>query len=319
MLTSATAETVRAAASALGYVPNEVARALSTGKASNLALIVPDIANPFFSGLMRGVQARAHESGYATFIGDSDETKDLEDILLGRLAPQVSGFILASPRLEKERIWFHAARRPLVVINRDIEGISRILVDSKMGFRRAVHHLADLGHRSIAYIGAPKGSWSNQERAAAVAGTGAERGLKITQINVSRPSHDAGRSCIKRFLKSGATAAMAVDDVVAQGMMGGLFDLGFFVPRDFSIVGCDDVIAMTTSPPLTTISTHCATAGIHAVELLLASLNAGSMPPQRHVVIGDLVLRSTTGPPLFRQLPAKRHGAASTSHKLSSA
>ncbi|MFD2032839.1 LacI family DNA-binding transcriptional regulator [Ancylobacter dichloromethanicus] len=97
LLTPATVEKVLGTALRLGYVPNQVARALSTGRTGNIALILPDVANPFFSALMRGAQAQAYKRGYATFLGDSDETAHLEDMLLGKLAAQVDGFVLASP------------------------------------------------------------------------------------------------------------------------------------------------------------------------------------------------------------------------------
>ena len=296
LLTPATVKKVMKVAERLGYVPNQVARALSTGRAGNIALIVPDIANPFFSALMRGAQARAYQLGYATFLGDSDETHELEDLLLGKLAGQVDGFVLASPRLEEKRIRAHAERRPLVVINRDIEGISRVLVDSAVGFAQAVDHLANLGHRTVAYVGAPKASWSNQQRSRAVKEAGKNRGLKVVTIHAERPSHEAGRSCIDRFLKTGATAALAVDDIVAQGMMAGLADRGLSVPGDFSLVGCDDVIATTTYPPLTTVSAHCSAAGRDAVDLLLATLNAASSGPECRVITGELIVRATTRP-----------------------
>jgi LacI family transcriptional regulator len=245
---------------------------------------------------MRGAQARAYQLGYATFLGDSDETQEIEDLLLGRLATQVDGFVLASPRLDEQRIRAHACRRPLVVINRDVEGISRVLVDTAVGFVQAVHHLAELGHRCIAYVGAPRASWSNEQRTRAVVETGEKLGIDVVRIAAVRPSHEAGRSCVERFLKSGATAVLAVDDVVAQGMMAGLADRGLSVPGDFSVVGCDDVVATTTYPPLTTVSAHCSNAGSDAVDLLMAALNKASSAPECRVITGQLVLRATTGP-----------------------
>ena len=101
LLTPAVVEQVRRIADELGYVPNRIARALSTGRFGTLALLVPDIANPFFPPLIRAAQARADALGYAVFLGDSDETPDREDRLLAKLAPQVDGFVVASPRLDE--------------------------------------------------------------------------------------------------------------------------------------------------------------------------------------------------------------------------
>jgi LacI family transcriptional regulator len=294
LLTPATVEKVRRTAERLGYVPNQVARALSTGRAGNIALVLPDVANPFFSALMRGAQAQAYNRGYATFLGDTDETDHLEDLLLGKLAGQVDGFVLASPRLGEERIRRHAARRPLVVINRDLEGIGRVLVDTTVGFTAAVRLLAELGHRTIAYVGAPKSSWSSQQRSNAVAKAGAFCGLAVVRIDAGRPSHAAGKACVARLIDAGVTGVLAVDDVVAQGIMAGLAERSLSVPADVSVIGCDDIIANTTYPPLTTVTGHCMLAGAAAVDLLLDGLAAEAPAPQRQVITGELIVRATT-------------------------
>ena len=153
LLTPAVVEQVRRIADELGYVPNRIARALSTGRFGTLALLVPDIANPFFPPLIRAAQARADALGYAVFLGDSDETPDREDRLLAKLAPQVDGFVVASPRLDEERIRFHAGQKPTVLINRDIADVPRVLIDVRGGIEMAMTHLFALGHRRIAYVG----------------------------------------------------------------------------------------------------------------------------------------------------------------------
>jgi LacI family transcriptional regulator len=297
LLNPATVEHVRKVADQLGYVPNQVARALSTGRTGNIGLIVPDIANPFFASLIRAAQACAYKLGYATILGDSDETPALEDLLLGKLAAQVDGFVLASPRLSKQRIEAHAERRPLVLINRDIDGVPRVLTDTAPSFIQAVDYLVSLGHTSLVYVGAPRKSWSNQQRQRAVMQAARRHGIQADLIHARRPSYDAGRACAEMVMATGATAVLAVDDVVAQGIMAGLSEHGVHVPEQISIVGCDDVIAITTHPPLTTVAAHCGESGRRAVELLVAILN-GPPPPQIRIVIpSDLILRSTTAPP----------------------
>lgn len=311
LLAPATVEKVREAAQRLGYVPNQVARALSTGRAGNVALILPDVTNPFFASLMRGAQSQAYKRGYATFLGDSDETDALEDLLMTKLAAQVDGFVLASPRLDEQRIRHHAARRRLVIVNRDLEGIGRVLVDTSGAFAQAVELLADLGHRRIAYVGAPAGSWSNQQRGRAVDAAASGRGLEVVHIAAARPSHEAGLACVGPALKAGVTAALTVDDVVAQGMMAGLADRGLSVPADFSLVGCDDVIATTTYPQLTTVAAHCALAGSNAVDLLLDALTSSSPRGERQVITGELIVRQSTGPaPAPPRTPERRRRAA---------
>lgn len=312
LLTPTTVEKVLGTAKRLGYVPNQVARALSTGRAGNIALILPDVANPFFSALMRGAQAQAYKRGYATFLGDSDETAHLEDVLLGKLAAQVDGFVLASPRLDEAAIRKHAARKPVVVINRDLADIARVLVDTVPGFTAAVDLLAGLGHRTIAYVGAPRSSWSSQQRARAVAQAAAARGLSAIEIDAGRPSHEAGKECVAALLDAGVTGVLAVDDVVAQGIMAGLAERGLSVPGDVSVIGCDNIIATTTYPPLTSVDARCALAGANAVDLLLNGFANPSPPSESHVITGELVVRGSTGPAPApaAAVPARRKPAA---------
>jgi LacI family transcriptional regulator len=297
LLNARTVELVRSVGERLGYVPNHTARALSTGRAGNIALVVPDITNPFFAALMRGAQARARDAGYATFLGDSDETPELEDILLTKLSAQVEGFVLASSRLAKERVLEHARRRPLVLINRDVPGLPRLLIDTRPGFARAVEHLAALGHRAIAYVAGPAISWSNRERHAAAARTAKRLGLRLVRIPTSRPSFEAGQACTESLLAADVTAALAFDDVTAQGIMAGLADRGLSVPGDMSLVGCDGILAPMIYPPLTSIATHCGQAGERAVGLLLESLGGKRRSGERLSLATELIIRATTAPP----------------------
>ena len=131
MLSADTVRRVMAIAKKIGYVPNHTARALSTGRYGNVALVVPDVANPFFPPLIRAAQVEAEKLDFCVFLGNSDENPAQEEKLVSRFATQVEGFILASSRLSDERIRFQAARRPLVLINRDIKGIPTALVVNK--------------------------------------------------------------------------------------------------------------------------------------------------------------------------------------------
>jgi LacI family transcriptional regulator len=305
---------VRAIAERLGYVPNHTARALSTGKAGNLALLVPDITNPFFASLMRGVQSRALSTQYATFLADSDEDPGLEDILIAKLAAQVDGFILASPRLPRKALLQHAGRRVCVLINRDIPNFARILVDSAKSYEDAVEHLARFGHRAAAYVSGPRLSWSNGQRLKAVLAAGARHGVKIVQFTTERPTFEAGEACAAGLIESGTTAVLAYDDLLAQGIMAGLARHGLSVPEDFSVVGCDGVLATRTYPPLTSVAIHCQSAGEQAVELLVDVMRGKSASGKRIVLPSDLVIRATTA----RARPAGRayHALAPRSRKL---
>ncbi len=295
MLSEETVRKIFAAAERLGYVPNHTARALSTGRHGNIALIVPDVANPFFPPLIRAAQSEADRSDYCVFLGNSDEKPKQEDKLIGRFGGQVEGFLLVSSRLSDEQIVDHAARRPVVLINRDVEGIPRVLIDSATGVTEAVEHLASLGHKKLVYVGGPHGSWSNKQRRAAVRRSARALGLEVVVIANEFAAFEAGRRVTPSVLASGATAAIAFDDLTAQGMLAELLDRGVSVPTEFSVVGCDDVLGATTYPSLTTVSNRSVEAGKAALTLLIDILENQAIRDVRYVLNTNLVVRNTTG------------------------
>jgi LacI family transcriptional regulator len=299
MITAETVAHVMEVAQRLGYVPNHTARALSTGRAGTVAIVVPDIANPFFPPLIRGAQAAADQAGFSLLLGDSDEDPTREDVLVGKFGPQTDGIVLASSRMTEEQIRAHAQRRPLVLINRDVPGLPRVLIDTATGIATAVEHLAGLGHRHLVYVSGPTSSWSNTERRRAVRAAGRRLGLKVTAVAARRSTYDAGVLRVDTILDSGASAVIAFDDLLAQGILAGLAGRGVRVPEQFSVIGCDDVLAATTSPPLTTVSAQGGEAGRAAVDLLVSYLD-GNQGDARRVLDTSLVLRSTTAPPATR-------------------
>lgn len=297
LISNATVERVRSIAAELGYVGNLAARALATGRFQNIAMVVPDIANPFFPPLVRAVQNRADELGYSVFLGDSDEHADRERTLLTRLSGQVEGFILAGTRLDEVAIGELALTRPTVLVNRDVASVSRVLIDSSEGVRDAVRHLNRLGHRHLVYLAGPRESWSDQERRGAAQAATAALGLTVDVIELGRPTFDGGRAAVDLILDTAATAAVAFDDVVAHGLLAGLRARGLHVPRNFSVIGCDDTLAIGTDPALTTIGYRAREAGATAVDLLLAATADRAAPPERVTVGTKLIHRQTTAAP----------------------
>jgi len=298
LLNPATVKAIHATAAKLGYRPNQVARALSTGRHGNLAIVVPDIANPFFPPLLRAAQVAADGAGFSLFLGDSDEDGLREAVLLEKLMMQTEGFVLASSRMPDQKIKELAARHPLVLVNRDTPGIPRVLIDTASGIDAAVIHLAELGHRRLVYVSGPAASWSDQQRRQAVRKAAARQKLTMEPVAAERPTFDAGKAVTMAVLKTKATAAITFDDFVAQGLLSGLAEQGVTVPRDFSVIGCDDVLGASTHPALTSVSARCSEAGRMAVEMLLSILQSGQMTDLRCVLDTQLVVRATTAPRL---------------------
>lgn len=294
MLSPETVKRIMEAAEKLGYVPNHTARALSTGRHGNVALIVPDVANPFFPPLIRAAQKEAERFDFCVFLGNTDEDPKQEDKLLGRFAGQVEGLVLVSSRLSDAQIRAHVTQRPLVLINRDVEGIPRVLIDSGSGVGEAVKHLASLGHKKIVYLSGPSTSWSNKQRRSAVRTTAAKLGLTVETVASAVPSYNAGRGAVGQIVATGATAVVAFDDLTAQGVLAGLADRRIAVPTDFSVVGCDDVLGAATYPSLTTVSNRSVEAGKVALSLLMEMLQTRAVTDVRYVLETHLVIRSTT-------------------------
>lgn len=294
LLNPATVVRIRGVAEKLGYVVNHAARALSTGRLTNIAIVVPDIANPFFAPLVRRVQAGADQAGFAVFLGDSDEVADREEDLIRRLSPQVEGFVLVASRLDEKRIKALNELRPIVLVNRDIEGLSRVLIDPTGGIDEAMMHVHRLGHRTVAYLAGPAESWSDQRRRIALDVAATKLDMVVKIIEVGRPSSSAGRDSVGAILASGASVVIAFDDVEAQGVLAGLAVRGIDVPRAISVIGCDDTLASGTNPALTTISSAAAPAGEAASGLLVGMLGQEAPDEQRVVISTHLVVRGTT-------------------------
>lgn len=296
-LSADTVARVRSIAVDLGYLGNDAARALVTGRFRNLAMLVPDIGNPFYPPLVRSVQNSADRVGYAVFLGDADERVDRENTLIARLAGQVDGFILAGTRLDEESLRELSRTRPMVLVNRDVETISRVLIDVGESLRDAVRHLVRLGHRRIVYVAGPVDSWANQQRLAAATSAAGELAVELSVVDPGPGNHtfEGGRAAADPVLDTEATAAVTFDDVIAHGLLTGLRARGIESPRDFSIIGCDDTLAIGTDPALTTISHSPEDAGAAAVELLMAvTAGTGAEEPARVLIPTQLIRRQTT-------------------------
>lgn len=287
---------VMACAEDLGYRPNRAARALITGRTYNIGLIVADIANPFFPPLIKAAESHARHRDYHIFVADSNEDVAVEEDLVRALAKQVDGVLLCSPRMSNTLIEHLSREVPLVVVNRQIAGLPAVVMDNANGARTAIEHLIGLGHRSIALLSGPRGSWISREiRRATVAATRAGD-ADLTVIGPNAPTEHGGTAVAEAVLRAGVSAVLAYNDLMAIGLIQGLQAQGVHVPRDISVVGIDDIIlSRLTHPTLTTVATPTAAAGRTAVDMLLA--HGDDRRTTAHVNLQtELVIRDSTGP-----------------------
>ncbi|NJQ14310.1 LacI family DNA-binding transcriptional regulator [Streptomyces bohaiensis] len=296
LVNSATRERVLAAAQRLDYRPNRAASALTTGRTHNLGLIVADIANPFFPPLIKAAQAYAREREYHVFVADTDEDPQAEEELIQTLAKQVDGVVLVAPRLSNLAIERLGMDLPFVVVNRRVKGLSAVLMDIGHGTSEAVEHLAGLGHRRIVLVPGPRASWSSEQMSRAAASAAERLGVELVVTGPNTPTEQGGVAAAAEVLDSGATAAIAYNDLVAIGVIEGLDRRGVDVPGQVSVVGVDDTVTgRLNRPKLTTIAMPTPAAGRTAVDLLLQAV-AGGRTAAQATLETSLTVRDSTGP-----------------------
>jgi len=311
LVSDQTRERVAAVATRLGYHPNRAARGLITGRTGNLGVIVPDLGNPFFQGVLRGAQARASETDHWVFLADSQEDPRAEHELIVQLAKQVDGIVLCSARMAVPQLEELAAATRLVLVNRRAAGAPSVLMDDAGAAWQVVDHLIALGHRRIGYASGPRGSWSNVQRRRVIRAAARKRGLELAEFGPLPPTFDAGAHAAGLALAAGVTAIIAYNDLMAIGMLSRFADRGVPVPGQVSVAGFDDIeMAAMTSPALTTAAMPKREAGRAAVDLLLGLLTAGSPRAGTAELAGQLVVRASTAP--RRARPASRGAPAST-------
>lgn len=287
---------VLACAEQLGYRPNRAARALITGRTFNIGLIVADIANPFFPPLIKAAEAQARKHDHHIFVADTNEDAALEEEVVRALAKQVDGVLLVSPRMSNALIEQLSREVPLVVVNRQIAGIPAVVMDVARGARKAIEHLTALGHRRLALVAGPRGSWTSREIRRSASATARTAGAELTIIGPNPPTEVGGLTVAEDVLRAGATAVLAYNDLMAIGLIEGLLAAGAEVPRDVSVVGIDDImLSRLTRPKLTTVATPTAAAGRAAVDMLLAHGDDRRTTAHAHLQT-ELVIRDSTGP-----------------------
>ena len=261
-ISPATYERVMKAVESLGYRPSWVARGLATQRTNSVGLVVPDIANPFFPEIARGVQDVARAQEYNVFLCNTDESPEQELQVLYSLAAQpVDGILLFGSRASDEDLaGFVAHYQPLVILNcvLDLQGVSSVLVDNFAGADLAVEHLVSRGHTAIGMLAGPVSSPSGAQRAQGFREAMIRRGLSIPPdwIVPCQPTLEGGYNTAGRMLEtfSSLSAFFAYNDLVALGALNRCADMGRPVPDSCAVVGFDDIrLASMVRPSLTTI------------------------------------------------------------------
>ena len=247
---------VRQAARELDYRPNDVARDFRRGRTSTIGVVVPDLANPFFPHVLKGLALNAGEGDHRLLVVDSNEDADEELRLVEQLARRCDGIVLCSPRMPDDSLRRVAALSlPVICTNRSVKGlgVGAIGIDTVPAMEQAVEHLHALGHRRVGYLAGPESSWSDRLRRKGLTSAASRLAVHLS-IVVAGSTSEAGYSALPSLLQEGITALVAFNDLVAIGALSRSQQMGLSVPDGLSIVGCDDVpVAAFLGPPLTTV------------------------------------------------------------------
>lgn len=295
------AERVNKAVAELGFRPNAAAQGLASGRTKTLGVLVPDLANPYFGHVLKGITAAANVSSYRTIVADSNERPDEEESLARELFFQVDGLVLCSPRMSGDalkRMTDEFGDR-LVLVNRRAprDAVSSVSIDAGAGMRALSELLVSHGHQRIGFLAGPESSRSNLDRWEAVRGVFGENAIFVP----CGSTIEAGYRAVDEALKHQPTALMAFNDLVAIGSLGRLRELGISVPGELSVTGFDDVPAAAhLDPALTTVATDTLRLGTLAWELLERQLSSEGATTVSSVV-PRLVERASVGAPVGDQ------------------
>jgi LacI family transcriptional regulator len=314
LVSESTAQRVREVAEQLGYHPNPIARGLKTNRSHTIGVIVPDLMNPLFAAIVRGIEAVLDGAGYTPLITntDNDPERERTDFQAMRMR-QVDGFITATAhrdhRLITEAVGPDAT---VVLVNRRVDdnALAAVSADDVEGARLAVEHLAGLGHRRIAHLGGPLELSTGHQRHEGFVATMRSLGLEPDPelILVGDSFTEAGGARICRELVARGepfTAIVAGNDLMALGCYDALAEKGVSCPDDVSVVGFNDMpFAARFNPPLTTVRIPHYEMGSRSAELLLELLGDAGAPPRQILLRPELVVRGSSAAPRHPHVPA---------------
>ena len=303
-----------------GYTPNSVARNLRTRRTMTVLVVVPNLANPVFAQILRGIDDELTQSGYGLVIGSLDNCIEREArYVVLALSRQIDGIILMNGRIpESGKRTMSEAGLPMVAMCADIpnSGLPLITVQDREASQAAVRHLAGLGHRRLGYIAGPTGNVIEAERFAGFLGGAAEAGLTERDFVrwEGRFEFSAGVKAAQAYLgmTTRPTGVYASCDESAIGFIKTVRAAGVRVPEDVSVIGFDGIeFADYIEPTLTTFQQPLHEMGRAGAGVLLRLIRKEAKPADWRVRLPLTFLeRDTTGPALRKDRKLLRSGTA---------
>ena len=298
-ISAATRQRVQDIVARTGYVPNAIAKGLKQNRSKMLGFVLPDISNPFFPSVAKGMEEKAHAYGYGVLLVNTNDSVSSEKEALRFLSSrQVGGIVFAralqSDHLEK----CIETDTPIVVVDRaldfDAPGMGRITVDTAAGIRASTTALIQAGCRRIAYISARYRS--RTDRYFGYCAALEDAGLPLDEAIIYKDAFtfETGYAGIQQVWKQGAIDGVVCgNDLIAVGVMSWFRENGISVPEQVRIMGFDDIyFSQYMTPPLSTVRQPAYEMGQEAAKMLIDYLEYGTPLCNRNLDF-TLVMRET--------------------------
>ncbi|MFC6182470.1 ribose utilization transcriptional repressor RbsR [Lactiplantibacillus daowaiensis] len=288
---------VQTAKADLHYEPDYFARRMIMKTSKTIGVLVPDITNPFFGELIRGIEQVLYQANFITMLCNADLDAAKETGYLTELSHRgVDGFIIASSAVSNQAIneVLRANQRPFIVLDqKKAEGISdAVLTDDFEGGRLAAMHLKQLGHQHVAILMPDQAASNIQQRLAGFRTVYASSQFTLITTPLSKVG---GRQAVPALLKTTATGVFAVNDEIAFGLYLGLAEAGKRVPQDYSVIGYDNVeMCEYVTPQLTTIAQPIFELGQVTAKILLSRIQTPDQPWDERRLPVKLIERNST-------------------------
>lgn len=286
------------------YVPNRVASSMVTKKTNSIGLVIPDIANPFFPEIARGVEDMANKNGYHVILCNSDNDLKKEVDYLSMLQEKmVDGIILtASSRRSGDSLTLSKIDVPLITVDREVVGAKidgKIIVDNASGAYEAVTYMFNKGYKRILHLAGPLTSGPSTERYKGYKSAHRDFGKEILEELFIEGFYTSewGYEGIKAVLKQGILfdGVFCGNDLIALGAMKALRESQFNIPEDIGIVGFDDIYMTTMiEPRLTTVHQPNYQMGYKAAQLLIDIIEAKTVDKKVEILKTELIIREST-------------------------
>jgi LacI family transcriptional regulator len=307
LVSEETARRVTAVAAEMGYRPNPVARSLRTRRSHTIGVLIPDLNNPIFPPIVRGLEDKLDAAGYVALLGNTDADASRERKLFEQMrARHVDGFVLATATLQDPLLAEAAAAElPVVLMNRLAQDYSfpAVSVDNEQGSRMAVTHLARLGHTRIAHIAGPQEASTGVGRLRGFRDGMASHGLEVDEgliAYAAKYTVEEGARCGRELLaaRGDITAVAAANDMLAVGCYAALDEAGRQCPDDISVIGFNDMPFIDRlRPPLTSVRFPHYQLGTEAAQLLLERISGAGGPVKILYLAPELIARGSTAEP----------------------